>query len=321
MSGRAGLRLIFMGSPAFAVPILDALLAAGHAVAAVYAQPPKPAGRGHRVHPCPVHAHAERLGIPVRTPRSLRNAEAQAEFAAFRADAAVVAAYGLILPKAVLDAPRLGCLNVHASLLPRWRGAAPIQRAILAGDDETGVTIMQMDEGLDTGAMLLGERVPIGPDTTAASLHDRLAEIGARLVVTALEGVADGRIRPRPQPSEGVTYATKLDRGEGRIDWRRPAAEVDRRVRALNPWPGTWFQLGEERIRVLAGELMADRAPSGNDPGNDPGTVLDGRLTVACAPGAYRPTLVQRPGRSATETDAMLRGFPIPAGTHLPSPH
>lgn len=321
MSGRAGLRLIFMGSPAFAVPILDALLAAGHAVAAVYAQPPKPAGRGQRVHPCPVHAHAERLGIPVRTPRSLRNAEAQAEFAAFRADAAVVAAYGLILPKAVLDAPRLGCLNVHASLLPRWRGAAPIQRAILAGDDETGVTIMQMDEGLDTGAMLLGERVPIGPDTTAASLHDRLAEIGARLVVAALEGVADGRIRPRPQPSEGITYATKLDRGEGRIDWRRPAAEVDRRVRALNPWPGTWFQLGEERIRVLAGELLADRAPAGNDPGNDPGTVLDGRLTVACAPGAYRPTRVQRPGRSATETDAMLRGFPIPAGTRLPSPH
>ena len=238
-TGRTGLRLVFMGSPAFAVPILDALRSAGHEIAAVYAQPPKPAGRGHRVQPCPVHAHAEGLGIPVRTPRSLRNAEAQAEFAGFAADAAIVAAYGLILPKPVLEAPRLGCLNVHASLLPRWRGAAPIQRAILAGDRETGVTIMQMDEGLDTGAMLLAERIAIDAGTTAADLHDRLAEAGARLVVEALDGVADGRIRPVPQPSEGVTYAAKLDRGEGRIDWRAEAAEIDRRVRALNPWPGT----------------------------------------------------------------------------------
>ncbi len=316
MTGRAGLRLIFMGSPAFAVPILDALLAAGHELAAVYAQPPKPTGRGHRVQAGPVHAHAESLGIPVRTPRSLRGADAQAEFAAFGADAAVVAAYGLILPPAVLDAPRLGCLNVHASLLPRWRGAAPIQRAILAGDAETGVTIMQMDAGLDTGAMLLAERIAIAPDTTAAGLHDRLAAAGASLIVRALAGVADGSLRPVPQPADGITYAAKLDRGEGRIDWRSAATEIDRRVRALNPWPGTWFAMADERIRVLAGEAL----PYRDTGGAQPGTVLDGQLTIACGSGAYRPTRVQRQGRSATDTAAMLRGHPVPAATRLPLP-
>ncbi|WP_374444847.1 methionyl-tRNA formyltransferase [Stella sp.] len=302
-----------MGSPVFSVAILDALLAAGHTVVACYAQPPKPVGRGHRVQSCPVHAHAERLGIPTRTPRSLRSAEAQAEFRGFGADAAVVAAYGLILPKPILEAPRLGCVNVHASLLPRWRGAAPIQRAILAGDRETGVTIMQMDEGLDTGAMLLAERLPIGPRTTAGELHDGLSALGARLVVAALDGVAAGRIRPQPQPTEGVTYAAKLDRSEARLDWRGDADAVDRAVRALNPWPGTWFEFAGERIRVLAGEPAAGAAGAA-------GTVLDDRLRIACGAGAYRPTRLQRPGRAATDADALLRGFPIPAGTRLPCP-
>jgi methionyl-tRNA formyltransferase len=234
------LRLVFMGSPVFSVAILDALAAAGHAVVACYAQPPKPAGRGHKVQPCPVHAHAERLGIPVRTPKSLRAADVQAEFRDLAADVAVVAAYGLILPRPILEAPRLGCVNVHASLLPRWRGAAPIQRAILAGDGQTGVTIMQMDEGLDTGAMLLAEAVPIAPDTTAPSLHDALSALGARLVVAALDGLAAGTLQAVPQPADGVTYAAKLDRAEARIDWRSEAAAVDRAVRALNPWPGTF---------------------------------------------------------------------------------
>ncbi|MCC7275843.1 MAG: methionyl-tRNA formyltransferase [Alphaproteobacteria bacterium] len=302
-----------MGSPAFAVAILDALVAAGHTVAACYSQPPRPAGRGHRVQPSPVQARAEALGIPVRTPRTLRTADAQAEFAALGADAAVVAAYGLILPVPVLQAPRLGCLNVHASLLPRWRGAAPIQRAILAGDGETGVTIMQMDAGLDTGGMLLAEAVPIGPRTTAAALHDRLAEVGARLVVRALDGVARGTLAAVPQPADGVTYAAKITRDEAAIDWRLPAAAIDRQVRGLDPWPGTWFVHGGERIRVLAG--VADAAPSG-----PPGAVLDDRLTVACGAGAYRPTRLQRPGRGPAEADAFLRGYPIPAGTLLPPP-
>ncbi|MGE0723760.1 MAG: methionyl-tRNA formyltransferase [Alphaproteobacteria bacterium] len=306
------LKLVFMGSPAFAVPILDALRAAGHAILAVYSQPPKPAGRGHRVQPCPVHAHAEALGLPVRTPGRLRDPAAQAEFAALGADAAVVAAYGLILPRAVLEAPRLGCLNVHASLLPRWRGAAPIQRAILAGDGETGITIMQMDEGLDTGGILLAEPTPIGPSTTAAELHDRLAAIGARLIVAALEGVAASSLRPRAQPADGVSYAAKIERSEGAIDWRRSAAEIDRQVRALNPWPGTSFEVAGERLRLLAG------APT---PGSGaPGTVLDEALAIACGEGAYRPARLQRPGRSPAETAAVKRGFPIPPGTVLPTP-
>ncbi|BBK33828.1 methionyl-tRNA formyltransferase [Stella humosa] len=310
MPGRSPLRLIFMGSPGFAVPVLDALLAAGHQVAACYSQPPKPANRGQRLSPCPVHAHAEALGIPVLTPRSLRGADAQAEFAAIRADAAVVAAYGLILPAAVLAAPRLGCINVHASLLPRWRGAAPIQRAILAGDAESGVTIMQMDAGLDTGAMLLAGRVPIRATTTASTLHDALAALGSRLIVEALDGLAAGAIQAVPQPTDGITYAAKLDRAEARIDWRADAEAIDRQVRAFDPWPGTWFELGPDRIRVLAGEVVPDRQEA-------PGTVLDTHLTVACGSHAYRPTRVQRPGRAATDTDAMLRGFPIAPGTVL----
>jgi methionyl-tRNA formyltransferase len=305
------LRLAFMGTPDFAVPILAALHAR-HDVAAVYSQPPRPAGRGHRVQPSPVQRFAEAHGLPVRTPRTLRDPQEQRDFAALGLDAAVVAAYGLILPKPILEAPRLGCLNVHASLLPRWRGAAPIQRALLAGDAESGVTIMQMDEGLDTGGMLLTERMPILPTTTASELHDRLAGIGARLVVEALEGVAAGRLGATSQPGEGVTYAAKLARDEGALDWRRPAAELERAVRALNPWPGVSFESPAGRIKLLAAETV---------PGSgEPGTVLDDRLTIACGEGALGPLRLQRAGREPTDVASFLRGCPVPAGTRLPCP-
>lgn len=301
-----------MGTPDFSVPTLDALIEAGHEVVCVYSQPPRPAGRGHKEVPSPVHARALAAGVPVRTPVSLRKPEEQKAFAALGLDAAVVAAYGLILPKPILEAPRLGCVNVHASLLPRWRGAAPIQRAILAGDAESGVTIMQMDEGLDTGAVLLAESVPIGPETTATTLHDALAALGARLIVEALDGLAAGRLKPVPQPEEGVTYAAKLERGEGLIDWTRPAAEIERRVRALNPWPGTWFELGGERIKVLQASLAEGRGR--------PGQILDDRLTVACGQGAVRLDRVQRAGRAAVDGAAFLRGFPVPSGQLAPVP-
>jgi methionyl-tRNA formyltransferase len=300
-----------MGTPDFAVPALRALVAAGHDIAAVYCQPPRPAGRGHHPQASPVQQAAEALGLPVRTPTRL-DAAAAAAFAALGLDAAVVAGYGLILPPAVLAAPRLGCLNVHASLLPRWRGAAPIQRALLAGDAETGITIMQMDTGLDTGPILLAEAVPIGPRTTAAELHDRLAEMGARLIMTALAGVASGRLVAGPQPAAGVTYARKLARDEGRVDWRRPAAELERVVRALNPAPGVWFEQGGERIKLLAAEVAAGSGA--------PGTVLDDRLTIACGAGALRALRLQRGGRAAQPADAFLRGHPIAAGTVLPCP-
>ncbi|HTS90866.1 MAG TPA: methionyl-tRNA formyltransferase [Stellaceae bacterium] len=298
-----------MGTPDFAVPILEALRAAGHEIAAVYTQPPRPAGRGHQPQPSPVARAAAAAGIPVRTPAKLDAAEVEA-FRALVLDAAVVAAYGLILPPTVLGAPRLGCINVHASLLPRWRGAAPIQRALLAGDSETGVTIMQMDAGLDTGPMLLKEAVPIGPKATAQELHDRLAALGASLVVRALAGLAAGTLAAVQQPAEGVTYAKKLAREEGRLDWRKTAAELERAVRALNPAPGVWLEHGGERIKVLAAEIVA--AASGA-----PGTVLDAALTVACGSGALRLTRLQRPGRAPMEADALLRGFAIPAGTRL----
>lgn len=306
------LRLAFMGTPDFAVPSLAALLEAGHDVACVYSQPPRPSGRGHQVQPSPVHRFAEARGLPVRTPARLRGGEEQEAFRDLGLDAAVVAAYGLILPRPVLEAPRLGCLNVHGSLLPRWRGAAPIQRAILAGDAETGITIMQMDEGLDTGAMLLKEAVPIMPSTTAAELHDRLARTGARLIVEALAGLAEGRITPEPQPEEGVTYAAKLRREEGRISWDEPAEVIDRRVRALTPWPGVWFEAGGERIKVLAVEPLA-----GEVPGTAPGILLDERLTVACADGAVRLARVQRPGKAPVAGEAFLRGFPLAVGRPL----
>ncbi|CAO3442684.1 Methionyl-tRNA formyltransferase (EC 2.1.2.9) [Azospirillum argentinense] len=314
------LRLVFMGTPDFAVPSLRALADAGHEVVCVYSQPPRPAGRGQQVQKSPAHRFAEERGIPVRTPKSLRNAEAQAEFAELKADAAVVAAYGLILPQPILDAPRLGCLNVHGSLLPRWRGAAPIQRAILAGDAETGITIMQMDIGLDTGAMLLKDAVPITAETTASSLHDALADMGARLIVEALDGLAAGRLTAEPQPEAGVTYAAKLTREDGRLDWTRDAAFVERQVRALTPWPGCWFDAptptgGVERIKVL----KAEPAPASTNDARKaaPGTLLDDRLTVACADGAVRLTLVQRPGKAPVDGAALLRGFALPVGTRL----
>jgi methionyl-tRNA formyltransferase len=307
------LRLAFMGTPDFAASSLQALIDAGHDVVCVYSQPPRPAGRGHQVQRSPVQVLAEDRGIPVRTPKSLRNAEAQAEFAALDLDCAVVAAYGLILPQPILDAPRMGCLNIHASLLPRWRGAAPIQRAILAGDAETGVTIMQMDAGLDTGAMLLKDSVPITAETTAGSLHDALAKMGAGLIVQALDGLAEGRLTAEPQPDEGVTYAAKLSRDDGRLDWSQPADFIERQVRALNPWPGVWFDLGSERIKVLAAE------PAQSAPSAAPGTLLDDTLTVACADGAVRLIRVQRPGKAPVDGAAFLRGFNVTVGSVLAS--
>ena len=299
------LRLAFMGSPAFAVPALHALHAAGHDVAAVYAQPPRPAGRGQAVRPCPVQLAAETLGLPVRTPARLRRDEAEhAAFAALDLDAAVVAAYGLILPPPMLAAPRRGCLNIHASLLPRWRGAGPIQAAILAGDAESGITIMRMDEGLDTGPMLLRKAVPIGPRTTAATLHDTLAGLGARLIVDAL-----AKSPPAvPQP-EGATYAPKLTRDSGRLDWTQDAAILGRTVRAMVPWPGAFTALDGEALKVLDAHPEPGEGP--------PGTVLDPHLLVACGTGALRLLRVQRPGRAPMEAAAMLRGRPVPPGTLL----
>lgn len=300
------MRLAFMGSPDFATPALRALHAAGHEIAAVYCQPPKPAGRGYALRPCPVQVEAERLGLPVRTPARLRgDVAAQAAFTALGLDAAVVAAYGLILPQAMLDAPRRGCLNIHASLLPRWRGAAPIQAAVLAGDAETGITIMQMDAGLDMGPILLREAVPITATATAAVLHDVLSAVGARLILRALAETPT----PMPQPEAGVTYAPKLTRDAGRIDWTRDAAAIERQVRAFDPWPGTYTTLGGTVLKVLAVELAPMSGPSG--------TVLDERLTVACGAGALRLTRVQLAGRPAMAADVFLRGHPVPAGTVL----
>jgi len=306
------LRLAFLGTPDFAVPSLAALLDAGHELAAVYTQPPRPAGRGKKPRPSPVQGFAAARGLPVRCPADFKDAGTQAAFAALALDAAVVVAYGLLLPPAVLAAPRLGCLNAHASLLPRWRGAAPIQRALLAGDRETGVTIMVLDEGLDTGPILTAERLAIGPRTTAAELHDRLAALSARLLVAALEGLAAGRLAPRPQPETGVTYAPKLTPADGRLDWRRPAAELEALVRACDPRPGAWFEAAGTRVKALAAELVEG---SGGAP---PGRVLDDRLTVACGRGALRPTRLQRAGGAALATAEFLRGFSLPAGTLLP---
>jgi methionyl-tRNA formyltransferase len=292
------LRLAFFGSPSFAVPALRALHAAGHDIACVYSQPPRPAGRGHAVAQSPVHAAAVELGLPMRTPARVRKDAAEhAAFAALNLDAAVVAAYGLILPPAMLTAPRHGCLNIHASLLPRWRGAAPIQAAILAGDAESGITIMRMEEGLDTGPMLLRESVPITPHTTAATLHDALSELGARLILDALRDWPT----PIPQPEDGVTYAAKLTREDGKLDFTQPADMLDRRVRALTPWPGTFAQIGGETLKILAASPV---------PGTGaPGTILDAQFTVACGHGALRLTRVQRPGRPAVPGDAYLRGL------------
>jgi methionyl-tRNA formyltransferase len=302
----AKLRLAFMGSPDFAVPALMALHAAGHGIAAVYCQPPRPAGRGQTLRPCPVHRAATALGLPVRTPDRLRrDTEAHAAFAALDLDAAVVAAYGLILPPPMLDAPRRGCLNIHASLLPRWRGAAPIQAAIMAGDAETGITIMRMDAGLDTGPMLSRGAVPITPATTTPALHDALAAIGARLILDALDDPPE----PVPQPETGATYAPKLSRDDGRIDWTQPAEALDRRIRALNPWPGTETTLNGAPFKIHAATLAEGAGP--------PGVTINDRLTVACGIGALLLNCVQAPGRSAMPAADFLRGHPVAAGTRL----
>ena len=300
------MRVVFMGTPEFAVPTLLALAEDGHEIAAAYTQPPRPAGRGKHARKSPVQLAAEKLGVEVRHPASLKGAEEQAAFAALEADVAVVAAYGLILPQAILDAPQHGCLNVHASLLPRWRGAAPIQRAILAGDTVTGVTIMRMEAGLDTGPMLAKATVPI-ERKTAGELSEELAELGSRLMEGVLAELVS--FHPVAQPEEGVTYAKKVDKAGTRLDVRQSAEQVERQVRAFAPTPGAWFELDSERFRVLAAEAVEE--------GGEAGTVLDDRLTIACGEGAIRPTIVQRAGRPAMETQALLRGRPIPAGTRL----
>jgi methionyl-tRNA formyltransferase len=300
------MRLAFMGTPEFAVPTLDALLAAGHEVAAVYSQPPRPAGRGKALRPSPVQERAQAAGIEVRTPLSLRDAEEQAAFAALGLDAAVVAAYGLILPEAILAAPRLGCLNVHASILPRWRGAAPVQRAILAGDESSGVTIMGMERGLDTGPIFAVRETAVDRKT-AGELTDELGEIGAALMVEVLDRL--GELQPVPQPRDGVTYASKIEKHEARIDFGRSAQEVERQIRAFNPAPGAFFEYEGERIRILAAEI-------GSGAG-DPGTVIDHGLAIACGSGAIVPSLVQRAGRGVMTSSELLRGFVIPAGARL----
>ncbi|MFO1237024.1 MAG: methionyl-tRNA formyltransferase [Alphaproteobacteria bacterium] len=304
------MRLAFMGTPAFSIAPLAALISAGHEIAAVYSQPPRPAGRGHALQKSPVHAFAEANAIPVMTPKSLKSAEAQAEFAALGLDAAVVVAYGLILPQPILDAPRLGCVNIHASLLPRWRGAAPIQRAIMAGDTETGVMTMQMDAGLDTGPVLMAERLAIGPDMNAGELHDALSPLGADLIVRTMAALERGAIAAQPQPETGATYAAKISKEETRLDWTRDAATLRNQVRGLSPAPGAWTEINGERVKVLKAAL-AEGAGA-------PGTVLDDRLTIACGTGALRLDILQRPGRGPMAADELLRGFPVPAGARLP---
>lgn len=303
------MRVIFMGTPEFSVPVLDALVQSGHEIAAVYCQPPRPAGRGKKDRPTPVHARAEALGLPVRHPNSLKSPEEQEAFAALKADVAVVVAYGLILPQPILDAPRHGCLNIHASLLPRWRGAAPIHRAIMAGDAETGICIMQMEAGLDTGPVLLRQATPIGPEETTAQLHDRLSAMGADLIVQALDRLPE--LTPEPQPEVGVTYAAKIDKAEARVDWSRPAVEVDRQIRALSPFPGAWTQIEGERVKLLASRLSDGQGVTGE--------VLDDALRVACGTGAVELLRLQRAGKAAQDRETFLRGWPIPAGTRLDS--
>ncbi|QNM83024.1 methionyl-tRNA formyltransferase [Sphingomonas sabuli] len=300
------MRIVFMGSPDFSVPSLDALIGAGHDIACVYTQPPRRAGRGKAEQPTPVHRQAEVLGLEVRHPRTLRDEGEQARFAALDTDLAVVAAYGLILPKPVLDAPRGGCINVHASLLPRWRGAAPIHRAILAGDALTGVTIMRMEEGLDTGPMLLKRETAVG-FKTAGELTDELARLGAEALVAWLDRPGPGEA----QPDDGVTYASKMDKAEARIDWTQNAEGVERQVRAFAPAPGAWFDVSGERIKLLEAGVGADAS-------GPPGTVLDDCLCVACGMGYIRPLKVQRAGRGPMTPGELLRGFAIPKGTVLP---
>jgi methionyl-tRNA formyltransferase len=301
------MRVVFMGTPEFSVPVLDALVEAGHEIAAVYCQPPRQAGRGKKERPTPVHARAAELGLEVRHPVSLKGAEDQADFAALNADVAVVVAYGLILPQAILDAPAQGCLNIHASLLPRWRGAAPIHRAIMSGDAETGICIMQMEAGLDTGPVLLWEETAIEAEETTAQLHDRLSDMGAALIVEALAKLPT--LTPEVQPEDGVTYASKIDKAEAAIDWSAPAAEVDRKIRGLSPFPGAFVEFDGQRIKLLASRLV--------DGEGAPGVVLDDQLTVACGSGAVQLLRLQRAGKAAQDAEVFLRGLPLPKGTQL----
>ncbi len=294
------MKIVFMGTPEFSVPVLDALHQL-HDIVSVYCQPPRPAGRGKAERPSPVQARAEALGLPLRHPVSLRSIGVQQDFAALQPDVAVVVAYGLILPQAVLDVPRFGCLNIHASLLPRWRGAAPIHRAIMAGDAESGVCIMQMAAGLDTGPVLLRVATAIGAEETTADLHDRLSATGARLIVEAL---AQLPLPAVPQPDAGVTYAAKIDKAEARVDWAQPAVQVDRLIRGLSPYPGAWCEVGGERVKLLRSRLAAGQGA--------PGQVLGG-LTVACGEGAVEITLAQREGKRAMRTEELLRGLDLPA--------
>jgi len=303
---RPKMTIAFMGTPDFAVPALVALHEAGHELVCVYTQPPRPAGRGKKLQPSPVHRKAEELGIEVRHPTSLKNQDAQVEFAALQADVAVVAAYGLILPQAVLDAPSYGCLNIHASILPRWRGAAPIHRAILAGDAETGVTIMQMEAGLDTGPMLAKVITPIDAKTTG-ELTEELAELGANAMVGVLNDLE--HLAAIPQDDGAATYAPKIDKAEARIDWSKPAEEIERRARGLAPFPGAWFESDGERVKLLRAELAEG---SGN-----PGEVLNENFTIACGSGAIRPLRLQRAGKPAMDREDFLRGNPIAKGTIL----
>ncbi|PIE13625.1 MAG: methionyl-tRNA formyltransferase [Rhodobacterales bacterium] len=301
------MRLVFMGTPDFSVPVLDALKDAGHDIAAVYCQPPRPAGRGKKDRPTPVHRRALELGLTVRHPASLKSAEGQEAFAALNADAAVVVAYGLLLPQPILDAPRRGCLNIHASLLPRWRGAAPIHRAIMAGDRETGICIMQMEAGLDTGPVLMRRETAIGAEETTAQLHDRLSLLGAGLIVETLNQL--DRLTATPQPEDGVTYAHKIDKAEARIDWTRPAEEIDRQIRGLSPFPGAWCTYEGERLKLLASRLVEGQGA--------PGEALTDTATFACGTGAVQLLRLQKPGKGAQDAEDFLRGLPLPRGTRL----
>lgn len=303
------MKVVFMGTPDFSVPVLDALVEAGHEVVCVYCQPPRPAGRGKKDRPTPVHARAEALGLPVRHPVSLKGEAEQAEFAALGADVAVVVAYGLILPQAILDAPTKGCLNIHASLLPRWRGAAPIHRAIMSGDAATGICIMQMEAGLDTGPVLLRRETPIGETETTDQLHDRLSTMGADCIVEALSALET--LTPEVQPEDGVTYASKIDKAEAAVDWAKPAIEISRQIRGLATFPGAWTTHKGERIKLLGAELAEGQG--------DAGTVIGPALTVACAEGAVRITKAQRAGKGAQDIDTFLRGWPIETGEKLGS--
>jgi methionyl-tRNA formyltransferase len=307
------MRLIFMGTPDFAVPTLVALAAAGHDIAAVYTRAAKPAGRGMALQPTPVEREARRLGIAVHTPKTLKDSAAQEIVRAHNADAAVVIAYGLILPKPVLDAPRLGCFNVHASLLPRWRGAAPINRAIMAGDAESGVTIMKMDEGLDTGAMAMAERMAIASDMTAGELHDALSGLGADLMVRALAALERGSLTLTPQPTQGVSYAGKITNAETRIDWSKPWKQVHDHIRGLSPFPGAWFELGGVRVKAL----RSTKGEGQNTLNGAAGTVLDDKLTIACSASAVRLVQVQRAGKQPMSAEDFLRGTPVARGTKV----